>query len=521
MMHPAFPGEGTPLGDAVTALLRQPDVSRAHWGIAVTALDGTPLYGLNEGQFFRPASNAKLFTTAAAMAMLGPERKFTTRVLGKLSPDGTVEGDLVLLGAGDANLASHDLPYVAPALRSKTPQAAPQLSDLAAMADQIVAKGVRHITGNVVGDDTLFPYEPVPQGWDVDDLVWGYGAPVSALTVADSQLTLRVTPGVITGEPGHQRFPGARVELEQFGVPYYTVEARVQTHPAGKASDVEVERLRGSRVLRVSGAIAADAKPDVEEVSIDDPAMFAAMALRQMLVERGVNVEGEAAPKHQAPWQNIGFVAGLRIPDGCVTMYFAGGACGGNHPSPIRAGTVLAEHVSAPLVDDVVFTAKVSQNLHAELLLHQMGTLFMSGYGSTLDGAQRVRGFATHAGVDPDDFFFYDGSGLSTHDIVTPRAIAQLLAFAATQPWFSQWKAALPVAGVDGSLASRYKDSPLKGKVFAKTGTLGETRALSGYLEAASGKTVIFSVLVDTHAPGASADREVMDRIVAAIAAAE
>ena len=130
-----------------------------------------------------------------------------------------------------------------------------------------------------------------------------------------------------------------------------------------------------------------------------------------------------------------------------------------------------------------------------------------------------VRAFFLHAGLDGDDFLFYDGSGLSTKDLVTPRATVQLLAFAARQPWFVPWKAALPVGGVDGTLEHRFTEPPLKGRVFAKTGTLGESRALAGYLECTSGKTVIFSIMVDNHAPGSSADRVIMDRVVAAIAA--
>jgi D-alanyl-D-alanine carboxypeptidase/D-alanyl-D-alanine-endopeptidase (penicillin-binding protein 4) len=124
-----------------------------------------------------------------------------------------------------------------------------------------------------------------------------------------------------------------------------------------------------------------------------------------------------------------------------------------------------------------------------------------------------------HAGLDPADFVFYDGSGLSGHDLVAPRATAQLLAYATKQPWFAQWKAALPVGGEDGTLSSRFPDAPLKDHLFAKTGTLGESRALSGYLDTASGKQVIFSIMVDDHAPNTSADRRVMDEIVAAIAA--
>ena len=120
---------------------------------------------------------------------------------------------------------------------------------------------------------------------------------------------------------------------------------------------------------------------------------------------------------------------------------------------------------------------------------------------------------------DPNDFVFYDGSGLSSHDLVTPRAIAKLLQFATTQPWFASWKASLSIGGEDGTLETRSPHPPLKDHLFAKTGTLGEARALSGYLDAASGRTVIFSILVDNHLPGTSADRDVMDKIVAAMRA--
>jgi D-alanyl-D-alanine carboxypeptidase/D-alanyl-D-alanine-endopeptidase (penicillin-binding protein 4) len=132
-----------------------------------------------------------------------------------------------------------------------------------------------------------------------------------------------------------------------------------------------------------------------------------------------------------------------------------------------------------------------------------------------------VRAYLTDAGLDPDDFLFFDGSGLSDHDLVTPRATAQFLAFAATQPWFPAWKASLPDAGEDGTLDARFPNPPLKDHLFAKTGTLGESRALSGYLAAASGRTIVFSIFVDDHTPATSADGVAMDKIVTAIAAAE
>jgi D-alanyl-D-alanine carboxypeptidase/D-alanyl-D-alanine-endopeptidase (penicillin-binding protein 4) len=170
-------------------------------------------------------------------------------------------------------------------------------------------------------------------------------------------------------------------------------------------------------------------------------------------------------------------------------------------------------------LEDVVLTNKDSLNLNAELLLRRLGDRF-AFTGTFAEGARVVRKFLIDAGISGDDFIFYDGSGLSTYDLVTPRATARLLQYAATQPWFADWKASLPVGGVDGSLEARFAKAPLKGKVFAKTGTLGEARALSGYAECASGKTVIFSIMVGNHLPGTNGDREAMDKVVAAIAAA-
>lgn len=183
-------------------------------------------------------------------------------------------------------------------------------------------------------------------------------------------------------------------------------------------------------------------------------------------------------------------------------------------------GMVLARRVSPPLAQDVLYTLKESQNLHAEQLLRRLGRVY-GREASGAQGARVVRQFLLNAGLDGGDFVFYDGSGLSDHDLVTPRATAMLLAYAARQNWFAQWKESLPVGGVDGTLASRFKEPPLKGHVFAKTGTLGESRGLSGYLDCASGRQVIFSVFVDNHMPGVSADRAAMDKIVAAIAANE
>jgi D-alanyl-D-alanine carboxypeptidase/D-alanyl-D-alanine-endopeptidase (penicillin-binding protein 4) len=515
-LHSAYPnGSATALGQQIETLLADPSVSRAHWGIAVTTLDGTPLYGHEEGKLFRPASNNKIFTTATAMALLGPAKTFDTRIFGRLdAATGTVTGDLILLGGGDANFGADDLPYVPrseSAAEPPTPAQPPALTDLAALVEQLVAKGVKRITGDIVGDDTLYPYEPYAESWAQDDQVWGFGAPVSALSIANNQLELIITPGHPT-----------KVVLQQ-NVPYYTLRAEVSTVAAGAHADgIQVERLPGSRTIRVYGSIAADAHPDVEEVAIADPAEYAAMVLRAMLVQRGIVVTGKSRAKHQKPNDPGSYHTEVLTPDPCDTMNIAGGTCAADCSAPsMPSGAMLASHTSPPLGEDIVRTNKVSQNLHAELFLHNLGLHSACGDGSTLDGARFIRANLLHAGLDPDDFLFFDGSGLSDHDLVAPRATATFLAYVAKQPWFPQWKASLPDAGEKGSLSHRFPDPPVKGHVFAKTGTLGESRALSGYLDAASGRTVIFSVVVDDHTPATSADRITMDKIVAAIAATQ
>jgi serine-type D-Ala-D-Ala carboxypeptidase/endopeptidase (penicillin-binding protein 4) len=525
-------GPCTELARTIAGLLKGPAVSRDHWGIMVTAMDGAPIYSLNEGQLFQPASNAKLYTTAAAIALLGPTTTFETKIVAKGVFGGveTLKGDLVLVGGGDANLSGREIPYVAPASKPKPAAGAPALPApdplryLAAMADQVAATGLKVVNGDVVGDDTLFPWEPYPQDWSIDDTVWGYGAPVSALTINDNQIKVTVSPGAAAGQP-------ATVVVDPAVPAYYTLDVSVATGEKKTGSHVQMERALGSKVLRVYGTIAVDAQPDEEEVAIHDPAEYAGVALKGMLEARGIVVTGKARAMHRISTGAEGFASETKKPlpalDLSPTYGYGFGrsltyyACDHCDPSTLPVEKVIGSHTSPTLKDDVVITNKVSQNLHAELLLHHLANaLGGDENGSTAQGARVIRQFLSEVGLDKDDFVFFDGSGLSGHDLVTPRATARLLQYASTQPWFADWKKSLPMGGEDGSLVSRFGKAPLKDHVFAKTGTLGVARALSGYVDAASGRTVIFSIMVGNHLPGTSADRDMMDKIVAAIAAA-
>jgi serine-type D-Ala-D-Ala carboxypeptidase/endopeptidase (penicillin-binding protein 4) len=496
----------------IDALLAAPVAAQAHWGIQVTTLDGRVLYEKNSGQLFAPASNAKLLTTTTAFALLGPQTTVETRVFAASVPDaqGVVRGEVTLLGAGDPSMSGRAYPYSA---TSDYPN--PPLGALSELADQLKQKGVRAIQGNIVGDDTAFPWEPYESGWSWDDLEWDYGAPTSALMVNDNFVELTVAPGVQAGDAVTVSW-----QPDMTGS-YYTVENDAKTSVAGSQPSLGVDRALGARTIRIFGTIPEGGNAHKIDLAIQDPAKFAAIAFRQMLIARGIAITGEAVAHHrqsvdtaiyrQSVERPLVIPPNVNMPGTAQLLQLTG---------TLPAGaTVLASHISVPLAEDMTVTLKVSQNQHAEIYLRLLGRQFGSD-GSIEEGARVVRAFMQRAGMQPQDFFFYDGSGMSPKDRVAPRALTALLRYVAAQPWSAQYRAMLPVGGVDGTLSDRYLNGPLKGKVFAKTGTLAEVNTLSGYVTANSGRTLVVSVMCNGHMPGAKGITKTIDGVVEAAAAA-
>jgi D-alanyl-D-alanine carboxypeptidase/D-alanyl-D-alanine-endopeptidase (penicillin-binding protein 4) len=417
----------------------------------------------------------KLVTTAAALDAFGPDARIRTTVetAGRLDGLGRILGDVYLVGRGDPDLSARFAPG--------RPAAA-----FEEMADALVAAGVRRVEGRVVGHEGAFTGERRGSDWAWDDLAWGYGAEVSALSFADNEVTVTLTPGERVGDPAVLE---TTPRLGCLSVWSSVTTSEAAPPPSGKDAaaeqTVKVQREPGSNEVRLSGHVPAGGRW-TGELSVSDPARCAARALADVLEARGVRV--------------------------------LGGVATSSGPLPPGA-RVLAAHDSPTMAEIVRVVNKESQNLHAEMLLRLVGSK-AKGEGSVARGHEAVAELARRLGVPDAGWGLADGSGLSGFDLLTPRGLVALLAAMDRHPCAAAFRESLPIAGVDGTLEERMKGTPAEGRVVAKTGTVRLARALAGYVTTMRGERLAFAIVVNNAEGRGREAVAAIDAIAAALAAA-
>jgi D-alanyl-D-alanine carboxypeptidase/D-alanyl-D-alanine-endopeptidase (penicillin-binding protein 4) len=409
----------------------------------------------------------KLYSSAAALDAFGPDYKIKTSVYAtKPVKAGALHGDLILYGRGDPNLS--------PRFDAGNPdryedhKPADTITAIEALADQIKAAGVKIVTGNLIGDDSFFAGDLIGPGWEWDDLQAYYGAEVSALTVNDNCVSFTVAPGRKAGDA-----PAIMVQPQ---TAYVKIVNNAKTSDGG-ATRIRVNRALDSNTVEFYGSIARSAAKFETNVAVHDPASYAATLLKEALARRKIRVLGKV--------ERIDALSRIAKPFDESKL------------------TELASVESQPMSEMVKVINKPSQNLHAELMLRLLGANDgqheLDDYGrpkSTIAlGNEARRQFLQKAGVEVAPLSLRDGSGLARQDLVTPRATVRLLEFMLTHPHANVFRESLTVAGVDGTLERRMRDTAAASNLRGKTGTLSYVNALSGVVTTRRGQVVIFSMM--------------------------
>ncbi len=486
---PARPAPDSPAAFRLAAdsVLSDPRWATAAWGaLVVDARTGDTLYARDAGRLFVPASNQKLVTGAVALARLGADYRWRTvfAAAARPGPDGTLAGNVYVFGSGD--------PTVSDAMH---PEGA--LEVFGGLADSLRARGVRRVAGDVVavagGAGGRFPEGPWKFGWEWDDLDTPSGAGVTELLFNEGVARVTAYGGGRAGDrvrlvvrPTERALP-----LSASSDDLRTVASGTTTGPAITAA---WDYATNQYVLKA--AVPANDSATLE-LGIHDPRAAYAGAVALALTARGVRVDGS----------------------GVTRGVFAGGTSLARGDYPGDRLDTLAVLTSPPLRDVLPAVEKPSQNQIAEALFITLGAAG-TGVGSG-DSARRVVDDQLRAwGVAPErDAVVRDGSGLSRHDYVTPGALVRVLLAARTLPAFAAFRDALPVAGVDGTLAGRMRGTAAAGRVRAKTGSLDRVRALSGYAATADGGEVVFSLLCNNFTTPAADVTRAMDALAARLAA--
>ena len=472
--------------------IAQPRFSAAAWGIKIISLDtGKILFERNAGKLMKPASNAKLYTGALALDRLGPNHRIRTSLLATAQPDtaGTLKGDLIVYGRGDPSFAAR--------FNNGSYQ-----KSLEPLVEAVAEAGIKQIEGSLIGDASYFHGPPFGSGWAWDDLQSYYGAEVAALTVEDNVLDLIVRPGPNMGDP-------CQITVNP-GTTFVKFINQTKTAAKGASRSIAIYRPIGDNTVYLSGSLPLDSSNHTDAVTVHEPAGLFVSLLKDALERRGITVTGK--PR------------------------------GETHPLDLSKLVELGSVRSRPLSEILSKMLKPSQNLYAQLLLLQVGTMSKtekdqigktgsssgSPPGALSDssppalniqrtseelGLLEMNKFLQQVGIKRGEVLLEEGSGLSRGCLLTPNATVELLKFMSRHKYAEVYRESLPIAGVDGTLRNRMKETKAARNLRAKTGRLRYVDTLSGYATTAGGESVVFSIMLNNYSNPAALGRDDVDTL--------
>jgi D-alanyl-D-alanine carboxypeptidase/D-alanyl-D-alanine-endopeptidase (penicillin-binding protein 4) len=500
-----------PLAQRLDAIFNAPQWSSAHWGVLVKDLDtSTVLYEHEAGKSVMPASNMKLFTTAASLATLGADYRFETKIYATGTTDtaGTLHGNIFIVGSGDPSISGRYLDT-------------PTTAILARWADAITSAGIKRIEGDIIGDDDIFDESYIAGSWQYDYLSEWYAAENSGLAINDNCWDMTFYPYLVDWSrmPARAAFKQkaeTRLQLstaDPLRTDYYNFSTDIKSTTSSEGGDnssIEIKRLPESNNISLKGSIVVDTSsanstegwyqasdgrrildrftPIHEWGSIHNGTLFTVTLLKEELDRRSIKVSGKPTDidnmdRQMATWLKT------------------------------NPGQLIHTHVSPPLSKILAIVNKPSQNFYADMLLKVIGAK-AHGLGSWNNGEKVVKDVLTTAGADTRSLNMADGSGLSRRNLVEPRQVVALLTYMHSRPDFPVFEASLPIMGIDGTLKGRMTGTAAEGNVHAKTGTIGGVRSLSGYGTAQNGHRIVFCMIANNFYLPTSAATDAQNRAV-------
>lgn len=445
-------------------IFNDPNFGNASWGVVIKSLEtGEYFYKRNENKLAIPASNLKLFTTAAGLVLLGPEYRFKSEIYMNGRIDGTtLEGDLIIRGYGD--------PTISP--RFHNGDVYKVFND---WADTLLSLGIEEINGNIIGDDNAFEDNGLGAGWAWDEETNWFSASTGAICYNDNCIDISVKPAAQSGAPALVNFiPETK---------YVTIINKIETVENGIGTELHVYRDRGTNLITVFGKIETGSEEKKLFSTINNPTQYSMVVLKKILQKKGIFVRGYASDIDE---------------ERLVLNYNTMGK--------------LLTYYSIPLYEIVKVINKDSHNFYAEQLLKVIGFERMK-FGSVENGVSQLKYFLREIGINPETMIIADGSGLSRLNLVTPKQLVDLLSAVYKMEIFPYFYQSFPLAGVDGSLAVRMRKTKAENNVRGKTGYLNGVRSLSGYLFTSDKEPVAYSIIVNNFIVPASIADNLLDLV--------